>query len=42
MKWILRAALAATLLVGMTADVYNKWGEKIGMDYFNKVREGLK
>ncbi|MDH3997406.1 MAG: TRAP transporter substrate-binding protein [Desulfuromonadales bacterium] len=29
-------------LIDMTAPVYEKWGEKIGMDYFKKVQSGLK
>ncbi|MBW2514442.1 MAG: TRAP transporter substrate-binding protein, partial [Deltaproteobacteria bacterium] len=29
-------------LIDMVAPVYQSWGEKIGMDYFNKVRETLK
>ncbi|MEJ2470546.1 MAG: TRAP transporter substrate-binding protein [Desulfuromonadales bacterium] len=29
-------------LIDMTAPVYESWGQKIGMDYFNKVRDALK
>ena len=28
-------------LIKLTAPVYAKWGEKIGMDYFNKVQAVL-
>ncbi len=29
-------------LIDMTAPIYEKWGEKIGMDYLKKVQETLK
>jgi len=40
-EFIKLAAADQQQLVDLAAPVYAKWGEKIGMDYFNKVRSTL-